>query len=148
MFKLGFSNSFRRFWTFLRVYEPGPSKREVLGPKKWSSRALEMTLHMHGRGMRKHASPKTLILTTLMARLQTAITHLIKIQTRKILYSNWSPRCLLFNEINHTQNFFVDQKLWSKKWAKVICQHRFQNDLSIFELWLLPIYQNNFNYFL
>ena len=41
---------------------------------------------------------------------------------------------------------FVNQKLWSKQWARVIFQHRFQSDLSTFELWLLSNYCELFNY--
>ena len=56
------------------------------------------------------------------------------------MYSNWSWGCLLSNETNLTPKFCVDQKLWPKQWVKVIFQHRFQNDLSTFELWS-PIYK-------
>ena len=62
------------------------------------------------------------------------------------LCSNWSPWCLLSNEINFTQKFFVDKKLWSKQWAKVIFQYWFQSDLSTFKLLLLPNYRELFNY--
>ena len=62
------------------------------------------------------------------------------------LCSNWSPWCLLSNEINFTQKFFVDKKLWSKQWAKVIFQYWSQSDLRTFESWLLLNYCELFNY--
>ena len=102
----------------------------------------------HACSPRIHASLETLILTTLMTQLQTIITHSIKVQIKQNLFYNWSLGCLHSNEINPTQKSFVDQKLWLKQGVKVIFKHHFQSDYSIFELWLLSNYQNNFNYLL
>ena len=44
------------------------------------------------------------------------------------------------------KNSLLDKTSWSKQWAKVIFQYRFQSNLSTFELWLLPNYCELFNY--
>ena len=100
------------------------------------------SVHTHTWFM--HSIPQ--FLTTLMAQLQIVITSSILIQIRQTLYSSWSPGCLISNETTFTQKLFVDQKLWSKKWANFIFQYWFQSDLSTFDLWLPQHYCELFNY--
>ena len=50
---------------------------EVFGLKNSACVCASLGMHMHACFLRTHASSETLILTTLMARLQTIITHSI-----------------------------------------------------------------------
>ena len=153
MFKLGFFKLIFRVLDVPKGLGAGPHQRGRLWSLKienlrfWNGPYIHKFVYAYaGLCMRRHEV--SCICIALITQLETVVTHLIEVQIRQKLYSNKSPRCLLSNAINHTKKLFVDQKLWSKQWAKVIFQHRFQSDLSTFKLWLLPNYQSNFNYLL